>query len=36
VTYAQVTFGANSTQTNAVLNIPAGKIAAFMFRARVN
>ena len=34
--YAQVTFGAHSTQTNAVLNIPAGKIASFMFRARVN
>ena len=36
VAYAQVTFGANSTQANAVLNIPAGKVAAFMFRARVN
>ena len=36
VTYAQVAMGANTTQTNAVLNIPAGKVAAFMFRARVN
>jgi len=35
-TYAQVTFGAVSTQANATLNIPAGKIASFMFRARVN
>lgn len=34
--YAQITFGAHSTQANAVVNIPAGKIAAFMFRAKVN
>lgn len=32
----QVTMGAHSTQTNATLNIPAGKIAAFIFKARVN
>ncbi len=35
-TYALITFGAHSTQTNATVNIPAGKIASFMFRARVN
>jgi hypothetical protein len=35
-TYEQIAFGAHSTQTNAGLNIPAGKVAAFMFRARVN
>lgn len=34
--YALITFGAHSTQTNAILNIPARKIASFMFRARVN
>ena len=32
----RITFGAHSAQTNAVLNIPAGKIAAFLFRARIN
>lgn len=32
----RVTFGAHSAQANATLNIPAGKIAAFLFRARVN
>lgn len=32
----RITMGAHSAQTNAVLNIPAGKIASFMFRARVN
>ncbi len=32
----RVTMGAHSAQTNGTLNIPAGKIAAFIFRARVN
>jgi len=31
-----ITFGAYSTQVNAALNIPAGTIASFMFRARAN
>jgi hypothetical protein len=32
----RITMGAHTAQTNAVLNIPAGKIASFMFRARMN
>ena len=32
----RITFGAHSAQVNATLNIPAGKIAAFIFRAQVN
>ena len=32
----RITFGAVSTQANAQLNIPAGKIVSFVFRARVN
>lgn len=32
----RITFGAHSAQANGPLNIPAGKIAAFMFRARLN
>ena len=32
----QVTMGAHSAQVNAAVNIPAGKIVAFMFRARIN
>ena len=32
----RITFGAHSAQVNATLNIPAGKIASFIFRARVN
>lgn len=32
----RITFGAHTSQVNATLNIPAGKIASFMFRARVN
>lgn len=31
-----ITMGAHTGQTNGVVNIPAGKIVAFMFRARVN
>ena len=31
-----VTMGAHTGQTNGVVNIPAGKIVAFMFRAQVN
>lgn len=32
----RITFGAHSAQANATLNVPAGKVAAFLFRARVN
>lgn len=32
----RITFGAHSAQANAALTVPAGKIAAFMLRARVN
>jgi hypothetical protein len=32
----RITFGAVTDQANATMNIPAGKIAAFMFRARAN
>lgn len=32
----RITFGAHSAQANSVLNIPAGRIAAFLFRARIN
>lgn len=32
----RITVGVHSAQTNAALNIPAGKIASFLFRARVN
>ena len=32
----RITIGAHSAQVNATLNIPAGRIAAFIFRARVN
>jgi len=32
----RITMGAHSAQANAVLNIPAGRIASFMFRARIN
>lgn len=32
----RITFGAHSVQANGALNIPAGRIAAFLFRARVN
>lgn len=32
----RVTIGAHTAQTNAPLNIPAGKIASFMLRAQVN
>ena len=32
----RVTIGAHTTQTNAQLNIPAGKIASFMLRAQIN
>ncbi len=31
-----VSMGAHTGQTNGVVNIPAGKIVAFMFRARIN
>ncbi len=31
-----ITMGAHTGQTNGVVNIPAGKIVAFMFRARIN
>ncbi len=31
-----VTMGAHTGQTNGVVNIPAGKIVSFMFRARIN
>lgn len=31
-----ITMGAHTIQTNGVVNIPAGKIVAFMFRARIN
>jgi len=34
--YVQITFGAHSTQVNAAVNIPGGRIVAFMFRAMVN
>lgn len=34
--YVQITFGAHSTQGNATVNIPGGRIVAFMFRAKVN
>jgi len=32
----QVTMGAHSSQANGAVNVPAGKIVAFMFRARIN
>lgn len=32
----RITFGAHSLQANSALNIPAGKIAGFLFRARLN
>lgn len=32
----RITMGAHSAQANGTLNIPAGKIAAFIFKARVN
>lgn len=32
----RITFGAHSAQANAPLNIPAGRVAAFLFRARLN
>jgi hypothetical protein len=32
----RITMGAHTAQTNAQLNVPAGKIAAFMLRARIN
>lgn len=32
----RITMGAHTAQTNAVLNIPAGRIASFLFRARIN
>lgn len=32
----RITVGAHSAQINGALNIPAGKIASFLFRARVN
>ena len=32
----RVTIGAHTAQTNAQLNIPAGKIASFMLRAQIN
>ena len=33
---ARITFGAVSVQANAQVNIPAGKIVTFMYRARTN
>ena len=32
----RITFGAVSSQANAQVNIPAGKIVSFMYRARIN
>ena len=32
----RITFGAVSVQANAQLNIPAGKIVSFLYRARIN
>ncbi len=31
-----ITMGAHTGQTNGVVNIPAGKVVSFMFRARIN
>ena len=32
----RITMGAHTAQANAALNIPAGKIVSFMYRARIN